>query len=68
MTQAKLATLAVLLLVIGGSGYAQEEGAKSFPPAEVKRGAALYSKNCAACHGVRMKGPEWALDLIKQGG
>ena len=63
MRQAILVVLAGVLLANSGSGYAQEEGAKSFPPEQVKRGATLYSKNCAACHGVRMKGPEWAIDL-----
>jgi mono/diheme cytochrome c family protein len=32
-------------------------------PAEVTRGAQLYAKNCSTCHGARMVGPEWAIDL-----
>ena len=32
-------------------------------PAEVTRGSQLYAKNCATCHGARMVGPEWAIDL-----
>jgi mono/diheme cytochrome c family protein len=31
--------------------------------AEVSRGSQLYAKNCATCHGARMVGPEWAIDL-----
>lgn len=37
--------------------------AESFPPAQVKRGAELFSANCAVCHGERMKNPPWAIDL-----
>lgn len=63
MKLAILVPLAALLLVAGGSGYAQDGSAKPFPPEQIRRGATLYSKNCAACHGVHMKGPEWAIDL-----
>jgi mono/diheme cytochrome c family protein len=31
--------------------------------AATKRGSQLYGKHCAACHGARMVGPEWAIDL-----
>jgi mono/diheme cytochrome c family protein len=34
-------------------------------PEQVKRGSALYSQHCAACHGPRMKDPEGAFDLTK---
>jgi len=62
MRPAVLAALAALL-ANGGSAYAQDGSAKPFPPQQIQRGATLYAKNCAACHGVRMKGPEWAIDL-----
>ncbi len=32
---------------------------------EAKRGADLYARHCAACHGVRMRDPEGAYDLLK---
>jgi mono/diheme cytochrome c family protein len=32
-------------------------------PEEIKHGAQLYAKNCSTCHGARMVGPEWAIDL-----
>ena len=53
------AALALSVTIAGVSAWAQEK----FPPEQIKRGAELYSKNCAQCHGVRMVGPEWAIDL-----
>jgi len=40
-----------------------QETAKSFPPEQIKRGSDLYKSHCEACHGVRMVGPPWAIDL-----
>jgi len=37
--------------------------AEQFPPAQIKRGAELFSANCAVCHGEKMKNPPWAIDL-----
>jgi mono/diheme cytochrome c family protein len=37
--------------------------AQSFPPNQVKRGAAIYEQNCSACHGPRMADPQGAFDL-----
>lgn len=44
---------------------AHTQDAKSFAPEQVKRGAALYARNCESCHGVKMEGAEWAIDLKK---
>lgn len=44
------------LALIAGAAVAQEE---------IKRGADLYARHCAACHGVRMRDPEGAYDLLK---
>ena len=63
MTRRLVTVLGFLLMTAGASAYAQDGGAKSFSPEQVKRGAGLYARNCAACHGVRMNGPEWAIDL-----
>ncbi|HWI14475.1 MAG TPA: cytochrome c [Burkholderiales bacterium] len=60
--RATAALIASVALAAAGESCAQD-GAQSFPPAQVQRGAALYAKNCQACHGVRMRGPEWAIDL-----
>jgi mono/diheme cytochrome c family protein len=37
--------------------------AQSFPPEQIKQGAAIYATNCATCHGNNMKNPPWAIDL-----
>jgi len=50
---------AVMVAVVAGSVGAQP----TFPPEQIQKGSALYAKNCQACHGVRMRGPEWAIDL-----
>ncbi len=51
------------LLLVCASSLAQSPGGKSFPPEQIKQGAALYASNCESCHGVRMIGPPWAIDL-----
>jgi len=43
--------------------YAAVEGAKQ-PPEAVERGAAIFSKNCASCHGPAAKGLSAQTDLI----
>ena len=32
-------------------------------PEQIKSGSEIYARNCATCHGNRMKNPEWAIDL-----
>ena len=61
MKQRVLAVIGFMLMMSNLNGVAQNTA--SFPPEQIKRGAALYAKNCSACHGVRMNGPEWAIDL-----
>jgi mono/diheme cytochrome c family protein len=46
------------------NGFAQE-AAETFAPEQIKAGAALYAANCESCHGVRMLGPQWGIDLAK---
>jgi mono/diheme cytochrome c family protein len=60
--RALVAALAIAFTIAAQVSIAQDGGA-TFPPDQIKRGAALYAKNCAACHGTRMNGPEWAIDL-----
>ena len=55
---------AAVLPLLLGNPLALAQNA-SFPPDQVKRGAALYRTNCESCHGVKMVGPEWAIDLQK---
>ncbi len=46
-------------LLCCGAVHAQE----AVTPAQIKAGAEIYARNCATCHGNRMKNPEWAIDL-----
>src|SRR6267143_5179787 len=57
---------AALALCIGlacASVLAQE--VKPFAPEQIEKGWALYKTHCEQCHGVRMIGPPWAIDLNK---
>ena len=56
-------TTALTLLIACASSVAQTPGGTSFPLEQIKRGSALYATNCESCHGVRMIGPPWAIDL-----
>jgi len=53
---------ALLLLGSVAASEAQNAGGR-FPPEQIKRGAALYAAHCESCHGVRMIGPQWGIDL-----
>jgi mono/diheme cytochrome c family protein len=46
---------ALTLTLLAAAAQAQET--------EIARGSQIYAKNCATCHGARMVGPEWAIDL-----
>ncbi|MGE5526974.1 MAG: c-type cytochrome [Rhodospirillaceae bacterium] len=59
----KAVTAVALLSAAAGNGCAQDVAAQAFPAEQIKRGAGLYAKNCQSCHGVKMIGPEWAIDL-----
>jgi mono/diheme cytochrome c family protein len=48
------------LALIGASAGAQDA---KFPPGQIEKGAALFARNCATCHGRRMRNPQWAMDL-----
>jgi mono/diheme cytochrome c family protein len=63
MARSPGAALGCLLAIVSANAFAQDGGPSSFAPEQIKLGAALYAKNCASCHGVRMIGPEWAIDL-----
>ena len=60
----KAAALAACVLIAwGGVSSAQAPAQQVFSPDLVQKGAALYAKNCASCHGRRMANPDWAIDL-----
>jgi mono/diheme cytochrome c family protein len=50
-------------MTTAASGVAQDAGVKPFTPEQIKKGAALYASHCESCHGVRMIGAQWAIDL-----
>ena len=56
----KGAALVVVLAFAGMNAAAQDA---KFPPEQIAKGSALYKSHCEQCHGVRMVGPPWAIDL-----
>ena len=51
--------VAGMLMAVASSALAQD-----FPPEKIKLGADTYARHCAPCHGVGMKNPEGAFDLM----
>ena len=56
----KREAITALIAFACASAMAQD---KSFPPEQVKKGAEIYERNCATCHGNHMRNPPWAIDL-----
>ena len=56
-------SLALVLCLGLGWASAIAQDARPFPPEQIQKGAALYKTHCEQCHGVRMIGPPWAIDL-----
>ena len=52
-------SVAGILIVLASGADAQE-----FPADKIKQGADTYARHCSPCHGVRMKNPEGAFDLM----
>ena len=50
-------------LAFFGLTAAAQERAPEFPAEQIKQGADLFARNCATCHGARMRNPQWAADL-----
>jgi mono/diheme cytochrome c family protein len=57
-----LGALTLALALAGASATAQQRAAQ-FPPEQIKKGAELYARHCATCHGTQMRNPQWAIDL-----
>jgi len=49
----------ILAMLVWNQCSAQE----TFAPETIMQGAAIYSQNCAPCHGPRMADPQGAFDL-----
>jgi mono/diheme cytochrome c family protein len=61
MTRGLTTTIALCGLTIAFA--AANAIAQEFAPAQLKRGAGIYSQNCAPCHGPQMADPAGAFDL-----
>jgi len=48
------------LALLGASAGAQDA---KFPPEQIEKGAQLFARTCATCHGKRMRNPQGAFDL-----
>jgi mono/diheme cytochrome c family protein len=48
-----------MLMALALSAHAQD-----FPAEQIKLGADTYARHCSPCHGMRMKNPEGAFDLM----
>jgi mono/diheme cytochrome c family protein len=52
-------------LALCGASVAAQGTASRFEPEQISKGAALFARNCAPCHGPRMVDPQSAFDLRK---
>jgi len=52
-------------LALYGASVAAQGTDGRFEPEQISRGAALFARNCAPCHGPRMVDPQSAFDLRK---
>ena len=57
----KAPTIAFIGLALSSASAGAES--PPFPAEQVQKGAQLFAMNCATCHGVRMRNPQWAIDL-----
>ena len=59
MVPASLLRFATLLAFASAAAFVAAQPA----PDAIRKGAAVFSQNCAACHGARMADPQGAFDL-----
>ena len=52
-------------LALYGASVAAQGTDRRFEPEQISKGAALFLRNCAPCHGPRMVDPQSAFDLRK---
>jgi mono/diheme cytochrome c family protein len=57
------AALAFCAALAWASALGQENA--QFPPGRIDKGRSLYAAHCESCHGVRMIGPQWGVELSK---
>jgi mono/diheme cytochrome c family protein len=52
-------------LALYGASVAAQGTTPRFEPEQIGKGASLFARNCAPCHGPRMVDPQSAFDLRK---
>ena len=52
-----------LVLALVCAIAAAQDSVPQFPPEQITKGAALFARHCATCHGTRMRNPQWAINL-----
>ena len=52
----------LVLALVCASAVAQA-GEPQFAPEQITKGAALFARHCATCHGTHMRNPQWAINL-----
>lgn len=57
------AVFAAVMLMVSAGVSVRAQDAPPVTPEQIKGGSEIYARNCATCHGNRMKNPEWAIDL-----
>ncbi len=55
--------MAAVACVLVHATTARADTPDSPAPEQIKKGTAIYSQNCSACHGPRMLDPQGAFDL-----
>jgi len=58
-----LTVAASLGLALACVGVAAQDRVPQFPAEQIKKGAALFARNCVTCHGTRMRNPQGGIDL-----
>src|ERR1700730_10607090 len=56
----RVTALGLGLALVGASAGAQDA---KFAAEQINKGAALFARDCATCHGTRMRNPQGAFDL-----
>jgi mono/diheme cytochrome c family protein len=59
----KVFSIVSLTLGLAYASAQAQEAEPQFPADQIKKGAALFARHCATCHGTRMRNPQWAINL-----
>lgn len=59
----RMMVIGCVLALTGATAVTQKSKQEDFPPEQIRKGAAIFSRNCSSCHGAHMADPEGAFDL-----